>query len=484
MGVELNKSVGVDIFYDNQGIVTSVFSKDLSLAPKDWVGKKVQQVSEDVLKHKYPIQNLKLESNRFTVEFNKPLTTDELLDIHTPKEVRDSLTPRQKAKIKEFFRRVEKKEFASFLKEMKQLPPLTKEQLNALKSQDWKNPIFADPNIERYALRALIYGQLDRLQLSEILLFIECTKRNKNCETLQLYSEPGVRNEAAIERFKSSLTGYTDKEIEVFLQAMSELPPQNTQFYSVPVRHYLQETGELDIGIMERVVGSKYRFLIEKRGDLDCQMVLHPRLMNGLLRAKYGEQAMIANPILGESLSAENFKNPRRRDALIPSSLFPKSTPKRADNLKASPLEFYSHDAMYHIPIESANPHREAWIELADHFRPSAENKHSPDIYTTLLDREFRSYEDPRRPEENRNAFLYTPPVEREIPKHQGTYGRKEYNGCFWKSLRELRDRFNDPMHALIKGLGPRAGDRFYKEALAYIKENSEAWDEEFHIHL
>jgi hypothetical protein len=43
--------------------------------------------------------------------------------------------------------------------------------------------------------------------------------------------------------------------------------------------------------------------------------------------------------------------------------------PKKLHHYNATPLQYYQHDATYHLFIDSANIHRGAWIELATHFK-------------------------------------------------------------------------------------------------------------------
>ncbi len=326
--------------------------------------------------------------------------TDDLLSIYIPINIRESLNEQQKKEITEFLRRIDKAELNQFLGDDISFQ-LSETEIDALKNAKWDHEVYKKPNIHFVALKAFVFGWIDRHQVSAILVFLACRSR-KECQFLQLLSKDGTPNQKAVDTLKASLNGYyTDDQLKEFLLNISSLNPQNTQFYSVPIMTYAQlNTGSEKIykfrSVVDVILDINHTFLVQIPKDQETrrQIVLPPHLMIPLLQAKFGTQTMMPNPVLGSSVAADNFKRKNERDVLIPCPLFPKSTPTKADEFHAPDLKFYHHDMAYHVVLECANPHRSEWIELAKLCDPS--NQQSPikskDLYQRLLDREFRPY--------------------------------------------------------------------------------------------
>lgn len=223
---------------------------------------------------------------------------------------------------------------------------------------------------------------------SEILL---CNQLRSRSNVRQIYSSSGELDHYSVSLLKNSLKHYfNNQDVERFLNEIAKLPPERTTLYFVPIYH-----GEEDVLSRILLIGHKLLTLEDK-----LQVVLSPWMLNALYTAKFGKmQVCLANPVLGNSVSAKNFMNPMQRDLLVPCSLFPESTPVIADNYIAKPAQFYHHDGAYHVFIESAIPylHRIAWIELAAIYSPK------DPIYRRILDREFKTY---FNTSSSTNAFL------------------------------------------------------------------------------
>lgn len=294
-----------------------------------------------------------------------------------------TLSEEKQKKICEYLRRVNKCELVCKLNRINQLPPLSAAQRQALKEQNWKHSIFKDRRLEELAFGEFLSGNLDPYEVSEIFIYHECMQADVNSDfsrAIPLFKD-GKRNEEAVRLLKISTAGYyADKDIEKFLED-PEL--QNAQIYSVPITPR-QEKGSVLNEIVERL---GHTFLTYKSGrDPRCQIVMSPRLMEKFFHAKVGAQAPRLNAVLGPSVSFDNFTDPTKRDVLVPCRLFPGSQPKVADGHPASPLEFWYHDVAYHAYLASLNPHRAAYIELADLLKDKVNLRRS------LLDQEFSAY--------------------------------------------------------------------------------------------
>ena len=321
-----------------------------------------------------------------------------------------SLTQQQRIERREFLRRLDKEELREKCISLCQLRPLDPVEKMALQRQDWEHPLFNNPLLSQFALREFIYGRLDRWQIADLLLYHEC--RNLNRETSEAYPlllSNGERNQPAIEVLKRSLkvvNGFTDEEIERFLQKIETLSPNQTQFYTNKTENWPASLYGNLLEFLRRIRKLSCFILDDEtnphlKGHL-TQVVIPPLMLTYLYRAKYGEQARLPNPILGDSKSIENFKHYGIRDVLIPcggaepnAPLFPKSTPVKADGHSMPPLLFYHHDAAYHLLIDSANPHRKIFIGLANQMEQRSQKNPALKIkgcYLELLDGDFPEY--------------------------------------------------------------------------------------------
>ncbi len=110
-----------------------------------------------------------------------------------------------------------------------------------------------------------------------------------------------------------------------------------------------------------------------------------PQLITETMKAKFGDNAISPNPVFGFSDDPKYWTDINRRDAAIPCRYFPQ--PKTIHNFRVdSEYDIYFHDVRYHLYLDSANPYKESWFELAELFWNDNEMR---DFY---LDREARNY--------------------------------------------------------------------------------------------
>lgn len=319
--------------------------------------------------------------------FEIPLKySDSLIDSYISDENRARLNTQQRADRKEVLRRIEPEERAKWLASTTNLRCLDWNELYALQSVQWAHPIFKDPELETHALFSFISGHIDKWILSEILIY--CDLRGKG-EAYPLFLGSNNPNQNIVLLLNTNLKDYFEPdEIQSFWNEVAQLPPNRTHLYLTPIKEDL-----LDKNVVDGIVKLDHKLLVFSMNNAigtKCQAVLSPYLINLLYktRGKEADPSCSLNPVLGRSVSGKNFMNPLQRDVLIPCSLFPQSTPDRADGFSASPIEFYHHDAVYHTFLETTIPfaHRKAFIELAQLF------KSDNPCYNKFLDREFRFY--------------------------------------------------------------------------------------------
>ncbi len=288
-------------------------------------------------------------------------------------------TPQKRAEIREFLRRVTHNDLKAFLISMIGAPELTAPERSALKNGDYDHSLFNNPLYPRLALREFIAGRMDRWELSDILIHHEC---------MQL---PGAEPKSLLDLTPEECALYGLEKSDELKKRIAEevasgrLPRGRTYVYKlslIPNGSILDRISELD-----------HTYLINKQEKK--HMVLPPYLLEKSLEV-IGGNNIKPNPVLGESRSTNNQKKIDQRDLLVPCcGIFPGSTPKRADGYSATPIEFYQHDGLFHLYIESkiSQTHRKAWVELADNIM----YKH---MRIVVLDREFPEYKAPQLSEE------------------------------------------------------------------------------------
>ncbi len=306
-----------------------------------------------------------------------------------------ALTPFQREERYDFLRRLDRGKLKDELAFTFKWPEASPNELAALKNLDTAHPIFQRASLRVIALREFVSGNLTRDEIANLFIFAEC-KNRYGTEGEQLISQDGRRNGDAIEFLSSHLGGmYSREEIERFLQSVEELPPERS-------RIYFAENGEgrANSSVLHGIFKFIGNFLMHPIKDDEKSMnlqliVLTPELTYLLHKAKFGENAIRPNPVLGLSSQAD-FKKTDRRDVYIPASSSLLDLPVTADGyLTFDPLQVMMHDLMYHCLIESANPHRAVYSELAAYCEDPRTQEPFPGyerVVHQFTDREFLIY--------------------------------------------------------------------------------------------
>lgn len=318
------------------------------------------------------------------------------------------------------------------------------------------------------AFHDFIQGNIHVMQLSTILLAHDCQRicqEPKESFTYQLLNHKGEIDEKAFDILVQGIADFFNAlDLENFLSSLKNGDPKETQFFKIMPEDLLLSEEEVKKKLEEHNAKTEenkpvnllayYYHMQKNRTCLSVSkdaklelLVLPPSLYWQLLKAKWQEQAMKPNPVLGLSKGVD-FEHVDHRDVLIPCSLL--SSPTHADGFPISRLGFYHHDLIYHTTIDSANFDRAAWIDLARGFKERKRIK----IWMSLVDREFPSYY-------NRNFQI-------------AIFGRElEKQEIFWSTLVYAHFRFfYDKRNEKI----------FIPYALQHIASHETQWKNDYHI--
>jgi len=354
----------------------------------------------------------------------------------------------------DMLRRVKKGDRQEVLEKLAKLEasPIKETELAALLRSDLSDPIFKNENWIYLAVQAHIEGRIDTMQMAKLSLLNRCNtvwKRDLSPPRifqLYMFDETGkkVLNNQSISKLFKGMDHLIDAK--QLLQVMGSLPPEETQFYSVTVpllskEEYIQRVamGNVDgLNLGFHQLKFKLLLIVDEDGKTIEQLIVPPKLYDGLLKAKFGEQAMMSNPVMGY-FKKERMSDPEHRVVCLPSPFAPLPG-KIHDVVDATePLQFYHHD-LYHLWVESGNPHREKWIELALGMDDEA-------LRVELLDRHF--------------------PLYSRQDLHESETGKRHLTpqGAFWYSFLSLS----------AKNSGFWTNERII-DVLCYIQERKGEW--------
>jgi len=402
---------------------------------------------------------------------------DEVLKNYLPawiqNIVRTNLSMSKKAEIFEFIRRVEPVEFKKQLNEIKS-QALAFGYLDAFRTHDFSHPIFKQAVCYLPILYHMILGDISLQNASLLLLYLDAIKSTgiQNIAVCRLGED-----KSNMDILKKGLMGgvveFSDSELVVIEEQLQHLPVKDKTFFVIPVNGFCmneaeiheraarqgdkllnsEQLNELEIPTVLEFFYHCLKFrlmLIDDNDGALSQIILPPNLYHHLLQVKFGDKAIRPNPVLGLS-KPEDFQDPSKRDVLIPIAFI--ETPKYADNFRAD--SFYHHDLIYHCFIESANPSRAAWVELA----MEAKKEGHDDVWNFLLDRE--------------TPFYYLKDAQIDVAGDILTDQQ-----AFWFSMGYVGARMNIDYRNFHKG----SGDYFISMLVKYINTNQDSWESKYGI--
>ncbi|NGX46219.1 MAG: hypothetical protein K940chlam2_01406 [Chlamydiae bacterium] len=257
----------------------------------------------------------------------------------------------------ELFRRLPKGELHEALDNLATLDLTRTEELVPLMQQpDFTHTFFREERWAEYVLHGSVTGKLTAYETAKLFLYkaVQEYTLETSPQVVQLLDAKGEVDREAWELLCSGMKGqYSERELDALLENLQRHPPEETQFFTVTRKR-------------SKMIGALKFFghtLFANWGTNSVQqLVMPPALAEAIYHSKWEDQTMRSRPVFGLSASTD-FEDPNFRDILIPASLF--TMPKQADGIGVDPLEFYHHDSAYHLWLESTNPHRELWIQMA-----------------------------------------------------------------------------------------------------------------------
>ncbi len=413
-----------------------------------------------------------------------------------------------------FLRRISDGDWNAILQKIEGLNhSISSEELDAFRLGMWEHPVFDHADWIYFAFQAyledliapdtmcklFLYNScqrqvvLDEAKESDILEMLEgksgsfsVFNRSSSFETCQVFTANGEVDPRSLDHLKEATKQYLDeREFRDFLSALSELPPEQTQFFIIE-----REPDSAFDAIRENVEWPLFITCSSNPEDSWLsvwQTVAPPEFIYRMHRARFGENAIRPAPALGYS-EIENLSNLTSRIVSIPSFV---PLPEKLHNLSAQPLTFYHHDIVYHHAIESANMHRPVWIAFAKFLKEREENW----IFRTTLDRELLNYLEERKEVSSDNFWIGLPyhsetaiatmRTERHISKER----EREYVNRFvflfaefyFKNQAELEERHGLSIESLQQCLLRRVKDplvsladfRFLQALYTFLEERS-----------
>ncbi|MCI5052353.1 MAG: hypothetical protein MRY21_04360 [Simkaniaceae bacterium] len=246
----------------------------------------------------------------------------------------------------ELFGRVPRKELIPFLERLGDIEITRKELIEGAKSfinARLEDPIFQREDWPLVAFLAHTHGfisknQLCQLQLLDTYLSLESTTATAVGATILT---------------PEKLAKYGIPDVEIM-----DLPPLERMLFKVAFAPRRSE-GEFYLASFNYTIYEPQLF--KKRGRLN---IISPAIIDRNHAAKFPSTVMEVNPVFGYSRRMDRWMKTEERDSHIPSRFF--TNPEKAHDVSsATPFDCYWHDAVYHLYLESSNPYRVFYRDLA-----------------------------------------------------------------------------------------------------------------------
>lgn len=261
----------------------------------------------------------------------------------------------------------------------KAMRSITGIDIHLVLSGDWTN--LSRETISAAILKAHLEGQIDEMEAARHFLHLRCLTSNKTTQVHSIHINEGWDlltkalpnwDTVALQKLQNSLQLEDLEEGEFFSFSTTK---------SLLVKDGVLDVGSYATGFLPFSVG----FIDE--GEQIHNLIIPPKLWQKLLDGEFGKQAIRVKPILGYSVK-EKFSDYSERVVSIPCD-FITSLPEKVHNIVDGKdnCAMYQHDALYHAYIESANPHRAIWTEIA-----LATKQIHKELGISLLDRNCPQY--------------------------------------------------------------------------------------------
>lgn len=229
-------------------------------------------------------------------------------------------------------------------------------------------------------IKAHLAGDLDEMQAAHRLLFLRCVSMANDVQVHSLQTEDG---RSLLGKAFPKWSAAALQKLQLKLQQEA---PEESQFFTF-YSEYTKQTEDMDPASYSIGGFIPFSFGYIRKEKKILNFILPPKLLQRLLEAEFGSQAVRVEPVLGYS-PIEKFSDYQKRIVSIPFDLT-RSEPDKIHEIfrTRNNCAIYQHDALYHCVVESANPHRAIWTEIALYLK---EKDKKMGIY--LLDRDLFEY--------------------------------------------------------------------------------------------
>jgi len=214
-----------------------------------------------------------------------------------------------------------------------------------------KDPAYKK-QISASVLKAYLEGHLDEMEAAKYFLYLRClTSSQETC----VHS---INDEWSLRLLSRALPGWSKAHLRDLLTKAEERVffSFHTPFIEEPLTPI--DPANYNVQFLSFSLG----FVVE--GEQIRNFIFPPKLWQEILNVRFGSNAIRVQPILGYS-EQEKFSDYSQRIVSIPADFA--TVPTQVHNIVDGKdnLAMYQHDAFYHVPIESANPHRAIWTKIA-----------------------------------------------------------------------------------------------------------------------
>ena len=248
-------------------------------------------------------------------------------------------------KKRNFLRRIPQNEWNAIIQKITRLNhSISLEELTAFRLGNWAHPVFDHADWIYFAFQAYLEDRLDLDTMCKLFLYSACQrqvtideigesdalellagkgdcfsvfKSSLGFASFQVVKSDGEFDEPSRSSLRAASREYLDDgEFQVFLNLLSELRPEQTQFFIIQ-----REYDALFDGIREETEWPLFITYSSALGDSQpavWQTVASPEFIYRMHQARFGENAIRPSPALGYS-EIEHLSHPTSRVVSIPS---------------------------------------------------------------------------------------------------------------------------------------------------------------------
>jgi hypothetical protein len=231
---------------------------------------------------------------------------------------------------------------------------LSDETVERVLERDWEG--ISKSDISAAILKSYFEQRIDEYQASKLFLILRCKDMGK-------FKVRSIQNNRDWDLFIRAFKGFDTTRLQRMAQEIEFLAAEESEFFTFVSKYSKDEFDDNIANFAINHLSFSFGFLKHKNKILN--LVLPPKFLQRVLQAEFGENAIQVVPVLGFS-PVEKFSDYSKRIVGIPFD-HTETEPQKIHNLFSTHnnCAMYLHDSLYHAIVESANPHRAIWTEIA-----------------------------------------------------------------------------------------------------------------------